>query len=306
MFGVSTCWRSRSISGGAELARAVAELGVNALEVDYRLTEKSLDELLQACGELRITPLSIHAVCPAPVYKKNRLVAEACQLSDPDETIRLKAVEDVVKTIKLAARTGARAVIVHAGDVPMEKAIYGLQKLYDRGVIDTGEGRRLVGELKIKRLESRGATFDMLLKSLDELSEIAQIHGVDVGLENRYYLREYPSFEEMAIIFCRLSGSRIKYWHDTGHAQAQNNLGITPSNVWLEEFGDLLIGIHLHDVDRYYDHLAPPSGGEGAVDFGLLKRYLKPDTIRILEMRDEISFDDAKAGVEWLREQGIA
>lgn len=305
MFGVSTCWRSRSISDGAQLARQVAGLGVDALEVDYRLTEKSLDELLAACQELTITPLSIHAVCPAPPSKKNRLVAEVWRLSDPDQAVRLKAVDDVAGTIRLAARTGARAVIVHAGEVPMEKVTIDLQKLYDRGAIDTGEGRRLIGELKIKRLERRGTTFDMLLKSLDELSFIAEACGVDVGLENRYYLREYPSFEEMAIIFFRLAGSRIKYWHDTGHAQAQSNLGITPAKVWLEEFGDLLIGVHLHDVDRYHDHLPPPSGGEGAVDFELLKRYLKPDTIRILEMRDEISFKSAKAGVEWLREKGI-
>ncbi|VAX22679.1 hypothetical protein MNBD_NITROSPINAE04-1375 [hydrothermal vent metagenome] len=306
MFGVSTCWRSRSIPGGAQLAREVAGLGVNALEIDYRLTKKTLDELLSACEELKITPLSIHAVCPAPACKKNKAVAEAWQLSDPDETVRLKAVDDVAGTIKLAEQIGARAVIVHAGDVPMDKATLDLQKLYDRGLIDTEEGRRLVGELKIKRLDSRGATFDMLLKSLDEISQIAEKHGVDVGLENRYYLREYPAFEEMAIIFSRLSGSRMKYWHDTGHAQAQNNLRITPANVWLEEFGDLLIGVHLHDVDRYYDHLPPPSGGEGAVDFGSLRPYLKPDTIRILEMRDEISVERAKRGVEWLREQGIA
>jgi sugar phosphate isomerase/epimerase len=284
----------------------VVELGANAIEIDYRLTNKSLDELLRACEELKTKTLSIHAVCPAPDYKKNRLVAEAYQLSDPDETNRLKAVGDVAQTIKFAARIGAGAVVIHAGDVPMEKVTYDLQKLYDRGAIDTAEGRWLVGELKIKRLKSRGATFDLLLKSLDELSSIADQHGVDVGLENRYYFREYPSFEEMAIIFFRLAGSRIKYWHDTGHAQVQDNLGITPSKVWLEEFGHLLIGVHLHDVDRYHDHLAPPSGGEGAVDFKLLKRYLKPDTIRILEMRDDVSFDAAKAGVDWLREQGIA
>jgi len=279
---------------------------VNSLEIDYRLTEKTLDELLTACGELKITPLSVHAVCPAPAYKKNRAVAEAWRLSDPDEAVRVKAVDDVASAIKLAARIGARAVVVHAGEVPMEKVTYDLQKLYDRGVIGQASARRLLGELKIKRLECRGTTFDMLLKSLDELSRIAENHDVDVGLENRYYFREYPNFEEMAIIFFRLSGSRIKYWHDAGHAQAQSNLGITPAHVWLEEFGDLLAGVHLHDVDRYRDHLPPPSGGEGAVDFGLLRRYLKPGVIRILEMRDEISVERAKKGVEWLKDQGIA
>lgn len=306
MFGVSTCWRSRSITDGGKLARAVAELGVNAFEIDYRLSAEALRGLLHACGELDITPLSIHAVCPAPPHKENKAVAEAHLLCDADEGERRKAVEDIAGTIRLAGEIGARAVIVHAGKVSMESVTCDLQRMFDEGNINTGDGRHFVNELKIKRLSERGSTFDQLLRSLDELNSVAESLNVDIGLENRYYLREYPGFEEMAIIFMRMSGSRIKYWHDTGHAQVQENLGITPHDAWLREFSAELIGVHIHDVDGYQDHDPPPAGGRGSVDFEMLKQYLKPDIIRILEMRGDISFARAQASVDWLKAEGLA
>lgn len=306
MFGVSTCWRSRSIDDGGRLAREVAGLGVKAFEIDYRVTETTLKSLLKTCRELNIEPLSIHAVCPAPGDKENRQVAEAYKLCDGNEEARLRAVEDVVGAIRLAADIGARAVVVHAGEVPMEKVTYELHRRFDEGTIETGEGRKFVGELKTERLWQRGNTFDQLLKSLDELNKVAESLNVDVGLENRYYFREYPNFEEMAIIFLRMSGSRIKYWHDTGHAQVQENLGITPSDYWLKEFGDDLAGIHIHDVDGYMDHYPPPRGGRGSVNFKSLKRYLKPDTIAILELRGDITCEQAQKGVDWLKSEGIA
>lgn len=305
MLGVSTSWRSRSVNDGAALARELAGLGVSAAEIDFRLTEKTLGQFLDESARLDIMPVSVHSVCPAPPDKSEIQLAEAGELCDEDEHIRKRAVADTANTIRLAARIGAKAAVIHAGTVPMDKVTLDLQKMYDDGTIDTEYGRRRLNEFRIQRLARRGATFDRLLKSLEELAVTAEEHSVHIGVENRYYFREYPNFEEMAIIFQRMAGSRIGYWHDTGHAQVQENLGIAPHRAWLDEFGGHMIGVHIHDVDGYTDHAPPPTGGRGGVDFDMMEKYMEPDTIKILELRDDIAADAARAGLEWLRGRGF-
>ncbi len=306
VLGVSTCWRSRSIKDGKELIRQIHSLGVKQIELDYRLAPETLDDALKECEALEITPVSVHAVLPAPKNKKEKHDAEAHALCSDDEEERRMAVRDISSTLKLASGIGSKVVVIHSGSAPMEKITLKLQRLYDAGELNSPEGERFVNDCKIERLKSRGATFDNLLKSLDELNDLADRLNMYVGLENRYYLREYPNFEELAIIFLRLDGSRIRYWHDTGHAQAQENLGIAPHEAYLKEFSDIMIGAHLHDVDCYTDHLAPPVGGKGSVDFDMVKKYFSNDTIRILELRDGVSHEDARRAVKWLEAEGVA
>jgi len=188
----------------------------------------------------------------------------------------------------------------------MEKVTLSLQKKYDDDLLHSDDGQRYINGLKILRLGSRGATFGQLLKSLEELNETAEKARVLVGIENRYYMREYPNFEELAVIFRSMAGSMIRYWHDTGHAQAQENLGITPHEAYLKEFSDVMIGVHLHDVDGYTDHMAPPAKGRGSVDFDMVGRYLKPETLRILELKTAVTEEQAEGAISWLGEKGIA
>jgi len=305
-FGVSTCWRSRSIADGERLAEAVAALGAPGVEIDYRIGAAQLPRLLAALRNLAVTPLSIHAVCPAPEGKESAHVAEAWQLDDEDEDARGAAVRGVAATLRLAGSLGARAVVVHAGMVKMDRVIHELQKLYDEGALDAPEGRRRVNELKIARHARRGRGVDQLIRSLEELEPVAREAGAWIALENRYYLRETPSFEEMAAVFARMEGSMTRYWHDSGHARAQANLGITPFEAWLETFGRLAVGVHLHDVDGYTDHQAIPAGANGGVDFGWVAGRLPEDALRIVELSDRVTEPAARATVEWLRMKGIA
>ena len=299
MLGASTCWRSGSITGGIELAREMARLGLGALELDFRLSSSTLKQLLAECGPLGMSVVSIHGVCP-------HAGAGAGELSDKDGRLRANAVSGVIKTIELAAETGARAVVIHCGGAPMEKVTLELQNMYDAGLAGSAEYLKLLNGFRIERLKRRGTDIDRLLLSLDRINEAAEKAGVDVGLENRYYLREYPGFEEMAVILFRMAGSRIKYWHDAGHAQVQQNLGIVPHEAWLKEFSGELIGVHLHGVDGYTDHNSPCVKGHEDVDYNMLAKYLKPETIRIIELRTDVTPGQALSGIEYLKTRGVA
>lgn len=284
----------------------MAALGAPGVEIDYRISAANLPSLLAALRRLGAAVLSVHAVCPAPEGKENTQVAEAWQLDGEDEEARRSAVRDVAATLRLAGSLGARAVVIHAGMVKMDRVIHELQKLYDLGALETPEGRRRVNELKIARHGRRGRGVSQLIRSLEELDPVAREAKVWIALENRYYLRETPTFEEMAVVFARMEGSMTRYWHDTGHARAQANLGITPFEAWLENFGRLAVGVHLHDVDGYTDHQAIPAGGKNGVDFGWVAGRLPEEALRIVELSDRVTDEAARLTIEWLRKEGIA
>ncbi|MBI5815333.1 MAG: sugar phosphate isomerase/epimerase [Nitrospinae bacterium] len=296
--GVSTCWLSRSVTDGGQIARRLKDIGATAAELDFRLSRATLDQAVEAFARLGVKILSVHAVCPAPDNKTARNIAERASISSSDETERKTGVEDVISTMRLAAGLGASCVVVHCGKTPMERVTPALQRMFDEGTLGGTDGAKFINDIKIKRLRSRGATFEMLMRSLSEIAEAAEALNVNVGLENRYYMEEYPNYEELAVIFQRLEGSRIRYWHDTGHAQAQENLGLISHEALLKEFSGVMEGMHIHDVRGYTDHYAPPAGG---VDFGMVEKYTRPDTMRILELRGDVGEREAAAGLEWIK-----
>ena len=70
----------------------------------------------------------------------------------------------------------------------------------------------------------------------------------------------------------------------------------------LKAFHDHLIGVHLRDIlNGYSDH---NSLGCSAVNFDMIKFYLKPETIRIMEINQRVSPADAKRGIAFFNDKG--
>jgi len=123
-----------------------------------------------------------------------------------------------------------------------------------------------------------------------------------LGIENRYNLHDFPNLNEFMQIFKALDGSAVRYWHDIGHATTQQNLGLVESGALLDQLGRHLIGVHLHGCRGYEDHRAPGSG-EG--DYAQLKKYLRADTVRVVETHHRASMEEFRRGLEFLRKEGI-
>ena len=123
-----------------------------------------------------------------------------------------------------------------------------------------------------------------------------------MGLENRFHYDELPTLNDYELIFTELDGAPLGYWHDTGHAHVNEQLTIVPAGNLLRNYVDKLIGVHLHDAIGLEDHLAP---GTGEIDFKPLKSCLKPGTLKVAELKPQMSEAEVLQGVRFIQEKII-
>ncbi len=279
MIGISTSWRANQLKNGKELLEALMGLGAEALELEYRVSEETFSELKPLLKKRRIPVLSVHNVFPAS--PEEQTFAFSATEKEPREL----AVKKAKKTIEIAADLEARVVILHLDSVPMDSRFEQIFELYDEGKTGTNSWEELFQELFRERKEKSIKSLDSALFSLDELNLFAERYQIFLGIENRYFYHEIPNLEELKIIFAKFAGSNIRYWHDVGHAQVEQNFGWQNQKELLDLFSESLAGVHLHDVIGYSDHKAP---GTGEVDFSLLKDYIREDTIKIVEVFPDV------------------
>ena len=141
---------------------------------------------------------------------------------------------------------------------------------------------------------------DSVLFSLDRLNIEAEKKDVLLGIENRYYPHEIPDFEEIGIILREFEGSRIRYWHDIGHAAVQEKLGICKQKELLERYSKELLGVHVHDIKGIVDHLAP---GSGEIDYDYVFSLISPSSIKIMELESTVKKEEVIEGLKLIREK---
>jgi sugar phosphate isomerase/epimerase len=136
-------------------------------------------------------------------------------------------------------------------------------------------------------------------EGLGKLLSIAESRGIKLGIENRQSFEELPIDSDFPEILRDLNSPSLVYWHDTGHAQIKENLGLIDHGLQLGAVQDHLAGFHLHDVQfPGRDHCAP---GTGCINFSALKPLLKPHHIKVFELSPTLPVEEVKKGVEYLK-----
>jgi sugar phosphate isomerase/epimerase len=166
--------------------------------------------------------------------------------------------------------------------------------------LDSEEAQIFIRNKLRERYCRKPQHMDCLLASLDHLVGVAEKQGVLLGLENRYHYHELPGLDDFKVIFAQFKGAPIGYWHDTGHAHANETLGLIPRESLLQFYSDELIGVHLHDAIGLSDHIPP---GSGEIDFAELKPFLKSDTIKVIELKSGIPASEVSEGIKFVREK---
>ena len=298
MLSISTAWNFAEGCQVREKLLEIKKLGLETIELGYTLSDQQVKEIVPLLKGMNIKVSSIHNFCPVPNDEPSpRHLSNYYRLSSLDEKERRKAIEWTKKTIDLAKRVASKAVVIHAGTVEIEHDPFKeLSKLYREGKMKTPEFAQLIDGMLNARKKAKPPFMDAMMKSLEEVVPYAQQIGVIIGLETRYYPTEIPNFEEIGYLLNLFSKRGMKYWHDVGHGEVNERLGIRPQLDFLKTFADQMVGMHLHGVELLRDHKAPFVG-----DFDLKKvfPFLNGSLIKVTEAR-YATFEELKVAVEKL------
>lgn len=305
---LSTLWNAPRHDNGQAMVAEMKALGFTSIELNYKITESMMWDVVSMVGEGQIEVCSLHNFTPLPRHLGREMAAgDLFMLSAPDKVEREVAVQYTKRTIDFARRLEAEVIVMHLGSAvaeitPFKKHERQLSSILRSGRYDPLEIQTLRLKLQKMRKEEEKDRFQATLRSLEELAEYAHNKGVKLGVENRFYHFQIPNFEEMGEIFHRFPGDPIYYWHDVGHAQTIEFLGFGEHEAFLREFEQRMLGIHLHDCQKGEDHLAP---GMGEIDFGVIASYLSPEMIKVLEPKDTVTSEQILNGLKFLNNYGI-
>jgi sugar phosphate isomerase/epimerase len=298
-------WGESSPESLASLARRTRRLGFEQIELNYRLSEMALPSLGEALRQAGLTVSSVHAPFPRP-YGPNPL--GQLDLGSPEPAFRERAEVLALRSLEEAARWGAGAVVLHAGNLEtlgsLEARLHDLyrEKTKPNGRHGVEEAyRRLWEELRLRREAEAPRFLERVRDSLGRLAVRAQSLGVTIGLENRAHYAEQPSLEEMGPLLDEW-GPAVGYWHDVGHAYRLDALGYCRQEAWLERYATHLVGMHLHDSIGMEDHRPP---GQGNARLDEVASLLPEKALRVVEVRPGHDEQAVSAGLARLVALGV-
>ena len=274
---LSTMWAMTREEPFANFFTTARTLGFSHQELNHQVTT----EMMATVDPKSLRVDSVHEPCPCAIPRLLRK-ERGIDMSSPDESLRSQAVGLVRGSLHLAHRLGATAVVVHPGEVPVDKDYeQRMRVLYTERQEHSSEYADLKERFIEERMKAAPLHLEALRRSLLELVEDAEAMEIRLGLENRDHYNEIPLPDELDELLALRPGT-IEYWHDTGHAEKLAQLGFHSQREWLERFSDRMIGIHLHDNDGWTDHLVP---GLGTIDWKLVSSFVPSDAIRTFEVR---------------------
>lgn len=300
MISLSTSWKSSGCRDGNALVQAVADAGFGGIELEYRIEAPVFHQMVPALKRFGLKVVSIHNYFPIPsIIPHSRGGGDLFLLSHPDKEERLEAIKWSTKTIEHANDLKAFAVVLHCGRVEMAHEMEKLRHYFDTGRIDSEEARAFIDRKLQERDRIKPKHMDSLLFSIDRLIRIAEKQNIILGIENRYHYHELPGPDDFEILFSEFRGGPLGYWHDTGHAHANERLGIIPGGEMLKRYTDHLVGIHLHDAVGLDDHLAP---GKGEIDFEAFRPFLEKDMPAVVELKPGTPDSEVSEGLRFVRQ----
>ena len=301
MFSISTSWNYKSDISMREMLQQIKSVGLDTIELGYRLTSTQLSEVIPLLEELKIKVSSVHNFCPVPDAPSPRHPSNHYRLSAVDESERQKAVEWTKKAIDTACQVACSVVVIHAGTIEFQDDPTELLRSYKSGNTFPSDFIKIRDKILKDRESHKSSYINAVTRSLDEIIVYAREKKIKIGLETRYYPTEIPNFNEIAYFLQRYDASVMGYWHDVGHAEVNVRLGIVENHKnYFDSFSTRLIGVHLHGVQGLKDHQAPFTG-----DFDLMSffAYFKPPhIIKVIESHASARVEDIREGIRRFRQ----
>ena len=284
MLSFSTNWNASRHHDGGAIVREIVELGFTKMELGHGLSVSQLHGIREAYahGKGGFSVESVHNFCPMPVeiLQDN---PDCFEFTSHRPQERDRALRLTRQTMATAREFGARYVVLHLGRIASLRGMTDslLAELIKKGVSDRDYNR---GKLEAVRKRERHARafIERVTKILEPLVEEATDLGITLVVENRSDYESIPTERELLTLLRHFDSPHLRYWHDFGHAQMRENLGLLDHAQWLGDIAPFAVGAHLQDAgwpDK--DHLIP---FEGEIPFDRLVPLLPSSLTYTLEL----------------------
>ena len=276
----------------------ILALGFRQVELGFDLTLELVPGVRRCVADGRVTVSSLHAVCPLPIGAP-AAHPELYTLAHQDAHIRALALRHLGDTLRFAAGIGSSIVVAHAGNVEMRALTHELTAACAEAHPHERTCERLRLKLFAAREKAAPKHLDWLYRGLDEILPVAESCGVRLALELLPSWEAIPTEIEMEQLMEHYASPWLRYWHDLGHGQIRENLGLSGHLRWLQRLQPYLAGMHVHDViPPASDHLMPP---RGSVDFPAFRGIAAGDIARVLEPSRSVSGAEIVEGLALIR-----
>ncbi len=279
----------------------LADLGFEWVELSHGIRLSLIPGILKALDDGIVKISSVHNFCPLPVG----VMGAAPNLYEPTSSSRRERIlwlHNTLKTIDFAERVDCDRVVLHSGRA---RFLFGNPgKILEEGAEgEVDPGSRPVPDEKAVRKLRKASTKPMrrLRESFGLLVDRARERGVTFGVENREASTELPMDADMKPFLEEMAEQGpFAYWHDAGHAQLKERMGLLRHTEFLEEMRPLLTGFHLHDVSAEgKDHQAP---GTGTIDWEAFAPFVQDGDTVIMEMSPRLRSAEIRKGRDFLRQ----
>jgi len=275
------------------MLQEAASLGFEWVELSHGIRISLVPGILRALQDGVIKVSSTHNFCPLPTG----FTSPAPNIYMPsalDHREHTQWLRHTKRSIDFAQQVGARVLVVHLGQVeffwfsPVPKYRRYVQEQGEAFSAEAPEYKALLAKT-LGRIRKRMAPYWACVKaSLEEILPYAAERGLRLGLENRERIEELPLDDGFPELLAGLSRQGVAgYWHDSGHAQIKQRMGLTDHAKQLEQNAAQLIGFHLHDIDASGRDHQPV--GSGTIDFQMVSRFFRPDQTVVLEYGPKVT-----------------
>ncbi len=281
------------------MLQEMAELGFEYVELSHGVRITLVPGILRAVEEGVVKVSSTHNFCPLPTgvvqAAPNLFEPSAREFREHDQWLR-----HTKRSIDFAAQVKSGVLVCHLGSVsffwfnPARDLRVYLRDHPDAGRTPDDKTYQALLVKSLAKLRKRmGPFWEQTKASLNEIFDYASQKGVKLGLENREKFEELPLDADYVDFIASFPATApIGYWHDTGHADIKESMGLLTHREHLTKMAPRLIGFHLHDVSAAGNDHQPV--GSGHIDFKMVSEFWRPEHRLTLEFGPRLTVDDVR------------